>query len=236
MDWRKVIFDLYNKAQNPACTEQEAQTYREHAEYLAAKHGIYEAKNYQEKNIKVNVATEVFIISNPMAKAKYRLLSLISNHMDAQQVLSSNTNSGFTGRVTVFGYPSDLEIVKTMFFSLLAQMHIEMYNVKIPLGTHAKSFRHAWALGFTNGVSDRLYIAKNRAKDEVPGTDLILANKGDAITKFKNETFTNLKPVSITAVISDQLGWQMGVDQGRRADIGQTRINNRSSEAHQIGG
>lgn len=218
MDWKSSINGLLNKAASTSSAE-EADAYRAKAEYLMTKYGIEESMLRQQNHPEEKPQSKIFKMFAPYAQRKSDLLHRICIRLNCYMVMSHDGS-----RATVFGYSNDIERVTMLYFSLLAQMHIECAAVKVPPGVPAKTFRNSWLYGFVIGVTKRLDAASKKAKDETPGTDLVLKNDMRKIQDLVINTFPALTKVREKQMKLSDLAFNDGRAAGQRADIGQSRV------------
>jgi hypothetical protein len=146
---------LLAKAEDEACTPDEAEALTAKAAQLMARYGIDRALLGAARPETDQPADRVVNLHNPWAAVKGHLLAGLAAAMRCQCVLVNRS----TGRVAhVFGYASDLERADILFTSLLVQMAraLAAQDVSGTTGGHAKAWRRSWMLGYCSAVVARV--------------------------------------------------------------------------------
>lgn len=229
IDWRSKIEAMLNKASAVGVTPEEAEAFIEKASYLAAKYGIQDAQARQHNGKTEQPIYEEFRLFPPYMGRKCDLLGAIAHYMGGGFVRNKSLSA--SSLVWVFAYPDDIERIKMLYHSLLAQMHIELASTTIPRGEHGKSFKNSWLIGFVRGVMDSLERAKRRAMNETPGSDLILKKDFDKVLSAIEDKFGQLRELPNTAEITSDSGYTAGHRAGLSADIGQGRLSRQNRPA-----
>lgn len=214
MDWRKVAQDLLNKASHRNTTKAEADAYQEKAMYIMAKFGIDEAMLRQKEHSTEKPKFRLFKKFRPYSNIKLMLLTSVANILGGRVV-----ESGLDWYV--FAYEQDLERIQFLYFSLLAQMHIESAEVKVPQAMSKRAYTDSWLKGFVFGVASRLDTAYRRATGN--GQELVLMRDAQ-IEQAMHDKFNNIKKNSSHIKPSDYGAFGSGAASGLRADIGQDRL------------
>lgn len=217
-NWRSKVEALLNKAQARGTTQQEAEALQEKAAYLMAKYGIEDAiaRDKEHKNEKPKV--EKFQAFPPYSQRKINLLNFIANTLGGRVVVKNDT-------MWVFAYEQDLERIKVLYFSLLAQMHIELSSIRVPASVHAKSYRNSWLVGFNDSVNERIQRAYRKAKNEKPGSALAILDRTKNVEARMHEQFPDLIKRHVRTNLTSMDGYSEGVAAGQRADIGRARFS-----------
>jgi hypothetical protein len=220
IDWNVTVQALMNKAartDNPA----EKDAYMTKALELMTKYGIEDAQ-LRMKNGKVEKADyEVMLIGAPYTQHKVELLGVVANFLGGQIVTKQGHRSG---KVWLFGFKDDIARIKMLYFSLLAQLHLELSVVLIPSGENTRQFREAFHYAF-NVTIDRRFQAIQKAINNEPGNEIAIRDRKDDVDSFIETAFGEVveKPGrQINA--SSSAGVNAGVSAGSKADIGQSRL------------
>jgi hypothetical protein len=229
IDWRSKIEALLNKAQASGVTPEEAEAFTEKAAFLAAKYGIQDAQARQRHGKVEHPKYVEFRMFPPYKERKCDLLGAVAYYMGGG--IARNRSLKVSSLVWVFGYPDDIERIKMLYHSLLAQMHIELASAIKPMGEHGKAYKNSWLIGFVKGVMESLERAKKRAMNETPGSDLILKKDFDKVLEAITDKFGNLKELSSSAEITSGSGYVDGRRAGLAADIGTSRLSSQNKAA-----
>lgn len=220
-DWRTKIGNLLEKAQGKGVTPEEANIYHEKAAFLMQKYGIEEAVARQKSAVKEEPIFEIFRSFPPYANRKSELMTVITTLLGGKIVLSGVSADG---RMWVFAFKDDLERIKFLYHSLLAQMHIEMVSIAVPKEVNARTYKNSWLIGFIEGVGLKLQKAYNKVKDKTPGTALAVISRDKDVLKSMQNKFPNTRTKALSASNISGDGYRSGMDAGQRADVGQDRV------------
>jgi Protein of unknown function (DUF2786) len=134
------------------------------------------------------------------------------------------------GMITLFGFPSDLDIVELLFTSLLTQATSSMVaagsSVDMRGTSRTKSFRRAFILAFAVRVGERLREATKAATDDAKVTMgesflPVLASRKEQVEARQKELFPRVR--STTSSITNADGWHAGRAAADRAVL-QARV------------
>lgn len=223
-DWRTTIAALLAKANNPAATKAEQETYTQHAMYLMAKFGIEEHQLRVTNKQSVKAVMKSFKLTNPYVTHKGKLITGIARAFGTKPVYINKND------VRVIGLPEDIARVELLFASLLMQLFIGLKAAEAdkPYWEHGKTFKHSWVLGFVSTVVQRVQDAAHRATTEAkastPGTDLVLADRKSLVDAKVAKLFPNLTTYRRSTANNSTSGRALGAEAGRRADIGHPRL------------
>lgn len=220
IDWNVTVQALMNKAartDNPA----EKDAYMTKALELMTKYGIEDAQ-LRMKNGKVEKADyEVMLIGAPYTQHKVELLGIVASFLGGQIVTKQGERSG---KVWLFGFKDDIARIKMLYFSLLAQLHLELSVVLIPSGENTRQFREAFHYAF-NVTIERRFKAIQKAINEEPGNKIAIYDRQSDVNAKINLLFANVSEVPGRQIgISSSAGVSAGVSAGSKADIGQRRV------------
>ncbi len=221
IDWRSKVEGLFAKANANGTTPEEAQSLQEKAMYLMNKFGIEDAE-LRLKNGKIEKPiSETFFIGSPYSVRKADLLAVVATFLGAQAVARPGKT---ISKMFIVGFRDDIERIKVLYHSLLAQMHIDMFSLEIPKHENSRAYRNAFIVGFIGTIHQRMDAIQNRIKAE-PGTDIVLFDRKDKIDAAVNEMFEIAGKKEQSISISSSAGLNAGVNAGQRADIGQSRLS-----------
>jgi hypothetical protein len=111
---------LLAKAEDPACTAEEAAAFTDKAAELIAKYGVDRALLAARDPASDSVGDRIVAVAPPYALDKVGLLVAVASALRCRSV--RRTGEGHRGfSVHLFGYGSDLERVELLFTSLLVQ-------------------------------------------------------------------------------------------------------------------
>jgi len=161
-----TVRKLLAKAEDPAATLQEAETYNAKASDLMADYGIDRALlAFADPDSDV-VGDRVVVTDAPYARDKATLLSGIAHEMRCRAVLRTRYPAGMKElSLHLFGYDSDLLRTEVLYTSLLVQASVGMARAPVPFGEQVAAFRRSWLAGFTHAVVQRLATAERRAAE-----------------------------------------------------------------------
>ena len=219
-DWRNKIEGLFAKSMAAGTTPEERDALQDKAIYLMTKYGVEEATlRKKDGSIEKPIIVKMSI-GNPYAMRKAQLLGSIAHFLGGKAV-----GSGYAGSVVInlLGFSEDIERIKILYSSLTAQLHMDLYSLKIPQSENAKAYRNAFMVGFGVTVTNRLEKIYNSVS-AIPGTDIVLRDRKDVIEDLSKEAFPNLKKANAIQ-LSSQQGWDAGVTSGNKADLGQDRLD-----------
>src|SRR5262245_6483837 len=161
------IRKLLAKAEDPAATTDEAETYNAKATELMASYGIDRALLAAADPDSDIVGDRVVVLDAPYARDKASLLSGIAHELRCRSVLRTRYPGGAKElSVHLFGYDSDLLRTDVLFTSLLVQASFGMARMPVPVGESLAAYRRSWLAGFTNAVVRRLAAAETKAADD----------------------------------------------------------------------
>jgi hypothetical protein len=225
---------LLAKAEDEACTVQEAQALTAKAAELMAKYGIDRALLDATKRPEDNKpANRMMDIDNPWGRVKAHLICGLANAMGCQGILLS---TGKGTKVHIFGFQSDLERLDVLYTSLLLQMSSGLMHTDPPAWSRSpRAWRRSWLLGWTTAVISRVRAAENAAKrtaeaDTTTGssTALVLADRSLQVKHAVNGTYDKLRTARITY---SGTGYRDGYAKGQRANLGGTGVGRRTAGA-----
>jgi Protein of unknown function (DUF2786) len=229
------IRKLLAKAEDPAATAGEAETYNAKAAELMAVYGIDRALLAAADPDSDIVGDRVVVLDAPYARDKATLLSGLAHELRCRSVLRTRYPDGVKElSVHLFGYDSDLLRTDVLYTSLLVQASLGMARVETPLGESVAAFRRSWLAGFTHAVVSRLAAAEAKAaadaerETEASRTSLalVLADRSVAVDDALSRQYPRLRTGRRRSLSGS--GMAEGWAAGQRADIGDGRLDRRS--------
>ena len=231
---------LLAQAEDDGVTPAEAEAFTERAATLMARYGIEKAMLGALHPETDKQSDRKVPILNPWASVRSHLLGRLAKAMRCEAVLLKGRNNSQT--VHLFGFESDLERVDVLYTSLLIQMTHALLHEQVPLHasyrpSDTRAYRRSFLLGYVAEVSERVAAAEERAASQSkneddtrggPGTALVLADRSLAVRAAKDAAYPKLRNAKITYSGG---GYERGQAEGRRADIGTTRVGGNGQRA-----
>ena len=226
------IRKLLAKAEDPAATPEEADTYTAKAADLVASYGIDRALLAEEVPESDVVGDRVVVLDAPYALDKASLLSAVAHALRCQAVRRIRY-VGPDGRkqvsIHLFGYESDLFRVELLFTSLLLQATSRLARTTAPPYESLAAYRRSWLAGFTGAVAHRLQAAEEEAGRVAEGARaedrpqersvaLVLVDRSRAVAEAVDSEYPRLRTASTRSLSGS--GGASGWAAGQRADLG----------------
>jgi hypothetical protein len=230
------------KAEDPAATPEEAETYTAKAAELMATYGIDRALLAETDPGSDVVGDRVVVLDAPYALDKAALLSSVAFELRCRAVRRIRyVGPHATKEVSIhlFGYDSDLVRVEILFTSLLLQAQTSLARTSPPPWESVAAYRRSWLAGFTAAVSRRLRDAEVRARDEAEeartsraaattggrSVALVLVDRERTVAAAVDAEYPRLGTARNRQLSGSggRSGWQAG----QRADLGGTRVSRR---------
>ncbi len=226
------------KAEDPAATPEEAETYTAKAAELMATYGIDRALLAESMPDSDVVGDRVVVLDAPYALDKASLLSSIAFELRCRAVRRIRyVGPRATKEVSIhlFGYDSDLVRTEILFTSLLLQAQTSLARTEPPPWESAAAYRRSWLAGFTAAVSRRLREAEVRARDAAEesrthgasrpsgrSVELVLVDRDRVVAAAVDAEYPRLGTARSRQLSGSggRSGWQAG----QRADLGGTRM------------
>lgn len=222
---------LLAKAEDPATTPEEAETYNAKASELIAAYGIDRALlALADPSLDV-VGDRVVVLDRPWAADKADLLGAVALALGCRAVRRSRReDAGKVLSLHLFGHRSDLERAEILFTSLLVQAMHALSRTAVPPAEHPAAFRRSWLAGFSAAVGRRLSEAERtaaaRADDRfaASGTTsaLVLADRSTAVSQAMADHYPHLRSGAARRLSGS--GRAEGWGAGQRADLGGERL------------
>lgn len=237
----ELVRKLLAKAENPACTPEEAAAFNDKAAALIAKYGIDAALLAAANPETDPVGDRVIVVLAPFALDKAGLLATVAVALRCRSVRRKVwQGDGYVYQMHLFGFASDLERAELLFTSLLVQASFGIASAEVPYGDSPAAFRRSWLVGFSYAVGKRLTAAEQRATSDAtattatsptsgPSVALVLADRGSKVDQRVEEAYPKLRPTAPRQLRGS--GRQSGYAAGQRADLGGTRVGQRTGRA-----
>jgi hypothetical protein len=226
---------LLAKAEDPAVTEAEADSYNNKAAELIARYGIDRAMLAAADADTDEITTVKISLDNPYSRDRAGLLTNIAHPLRCRALLHRYGQT--VNAVTVFGFRSDLERVELLFTSLLLQATTQLTRVRpehAPRGESLAAYRRTWLHGFSGAVFARLQQSEENARREhtasSPGgesAELVLRDRNTLVKDAYDEQFGNLQSAPRRRLSGS--GYLDGHYAGERANLNTTGIRGAST-------
>jgi hypothetical protein len=222
------------KAEDPATTLEEAETYTAKAAELIAAYGIDRALLAERVPESDVVGDRVVQLEAPYALDKANLLSGVATALRCRVVQRTRYVAGEKElSMHLFGYESDLVRAEVLYTSLLLQATTQVRRERAPRGENLAAYRRSWLAGFTVAVMRRLEESENRAGEEAeaganaPGRSvaLVLADRSVAVVDAMVREYPQLDRGRARTLSGS--GGRSGYLAGERADLGGTPVAQR---------
>ncbi|WP_220093288.1 DUF2786 domain-containing protein [Actinacidiphila glaucinigra] len=216
------------KAEDPAATPEEAQTYFAKAAALMAKYGIERAMLADSDPSQDRPGDRIIKITGNYANDRRLLLGYIATALNCKGI-------DLGGEVHMFGYESDLDRVELLFTSLLLQMFNGMRQGRPRPGEKTITYRKSWIAGFILTIDKRLREIEARTRQEAGPTatgrsaELVLADRKAVTAARFRQAYPNAR--SSGSSRRSGSGRAAGEAAARSADLGQTRVGGRRAIA-----
>jgi hypothetical protein len=203
----------------------EAETFTAGAQALMARYRIAAAMVEARGERRRDGPSAVRVgIDAPYESAKVSLLTAVAVANRCRTVWTRSL-----GFCTAVGFAGDLDVVQTLFTSLLVQatraMTREGPRVDGRGRSRTRAFRHAFLLAFAQRIGERLAEESSRQEHEAaaePGGQQllpVLAARGAEVDRTLAELFPHLR-YSRSSGVSDAEGWASGRAAADLADVG----------------
>lgn len=208
--------------------EVEAEAFFAKAQELMQAHAITEAmlareRGSSEKPILLSVRAEA-----PYSREKLTLLSAVARQNRCRVV-----ELGYEGepgrRGDLFGFPSDVEYVQTLWTSLMVHAVSEMMKLRASSSARrgaTETLRRSFWLGYARRIIERLREANRTAEHESghSGSSMALAlrDREEEVGAAVAEHYPRLR--TLTRNVSSLAGYRAGHAAGGRADLGGAKL------------
>jgi hypothetical protein len=227
---------LLAKAEDPATTAAEAETYTAKAAELVAQYGIDQALLAGRDPTSDAVADRTVVLDAPYARDKASLLATVAVALRCQAVLRERRAAdGKQISIHLFGFGADLERAELLFTSLLLQAGTQLARTVAPPWEGVAAFRRSWLAGFTAAVGDRLRQVESSAERDAarvaapgaPSVALVLVDRAGRVEEALNAAYPRLGTARQRSLSGS--GGAAGWAAGKRADLGGSRFGAQAS-------
>lgn len=221
------------KAEDPATTPEEAETYTAKAAELIAAYGIDRALLAESAPGSDIVGDRVVVLDAPYALDKADLLSGVAISLRCRAVQRTRYDEAGAKQLSMhlFGYGSDLARAEVLYTSLLLQASSMLRRSFAPPGENLAAYRRSWLAGFTAAVVRRLREAEGRAEKAARASAsapvgrsvaLVLADRSVAVRNAVEKEYPYLRKAQSRSLSGS--GRRSGYLAGERVDLGGTRV------------
>ncbi len=223
------------KAEDPATTPEEAETYTAKAAELIATYGIDRALLAESAPGSDVVGDRVVVLDAPYALDKANLLSGVATALRCRAVQRTRYDAdGKQLSMHLFGYESDLGRAEVLYTSLLLQATSMVRRSYAPPGENVAAYRRSWLAGFTSAVIRRLQESEERAARSAQSAQadgaaaggrsvsLVLADRSVAVRSAVEREYPHLRKAQARSLSGS--GGRSGFLAGQRADLGGSRV------------
>ncbi|GGM82388.1 hypothetical protein GCM10007977_099870 [Dactylosporangium sucinum] len=219
---------LLAKAEDPACTREEAEALTAKAAELIAKYGIDQAvlAAAEAAGRPQVVGNRLVELEPPYLREKAHLLHVVAGSLRCRSVrLERRGADGLRVSMHLFGLESDVDGVELLFASLLVQAARALLAEGVPDGEQPAAWRRSWLVGFAAAVAQRFAEADRRSREagpDLPGVALVLADRRRAVDLAVEEAYPRLTRGRARRLTGG--GYAAGQEAGQRADLGGARV------------
>lgn len=174
--------------------------------------------------------------------AKARLLHKIAGMHNVRMVLYPGYRRTETSSRTFFaaliGFPSDVRFVKMLYLSIVLQAERGVAQAWTGAGRPSYAWRHSYVSGYVSGVASKMQAAhrtanatRASAERSVPGTELVLRSKAEAVQALCDQAFPSLRSARVGMRNVYGGAFDSGRRDGARADVSGGRGQMRGATA-----
>jgi hypothetical protein len=227
-DILSVVRNLLAKAEDKACTPQEAEAFFAKAQAMMTKHaieshllGVADAAQ-AEKIISVIMFRDDK--STMLVKAKRELINFLADVNNCRTVMHGRAY------MTLMGHTSDVELVQMLFNSLMLQLQTMLLAAENAGDVRGVSGRVSYAHGYVRRLYTRMLAAKRASQDDAQastavGNALVLRDRTALVVDHMNTVFPKLGHARAnTSADPRSAAYGVGHRDGGRADLGGSRL------------
>lgn len=241
-DYATKIAALLAKAEDPAATPQEAESYTAKAEALMVRWGISDAqldeKRRKAKKAGEKVVEESFVIEGSWARGLVHIAFAVSQGLGTVRMLKSAVaGSTMSQRVYFIGFASDVARARALYDSLALQalsardVWWKSWDGRHRLSANERFLaKRQFLASFGQAVESRLTATRQQAQGEVTeSTALVLVDRGEKVDAWLAEKYPKLGRAKASR--GSLHGSAAGREAGQRANLGGTQVGGSSSKA-----
>lgn len=234
-DYASKIASLLAKAEDPAATPAEAESYTAKAEGLMVRWGISDAqvdeKRRKGKKAGEKVIEHTFVIKGSWARGLMYLAFAVSRGLGTVRALKSAVRgSTMDQRIYFIGFESDVARAITLYESLALQALAARdvwwngWDRRRQLSANERFLaKRQFLASFAQTVEERLTATRAGVEAEVePGTALVLVDRGEKVDAWLAEKYPKLG--NGKASRGSFHGSREGREAGQRANLGGTQV------------
>ena len=220
----RKIRALLTQAEDPAATPAEAEAFSAKAQEMMVRYSIDQALVDAEKpGTRETPVLRVFPMEEGYTKPKMYLLAGIAGAFSTNVV---RHESGGTATLHIIGFQSDLNLIDTLYTSLLLQGMRALNRER----RSDRSFRTSFWYGFAQRASQRAEDTHKRVTEEVTnheaGTALVLVERKSEVAEFAADHYRGRRLGKVAGPqVRDHSGYARGTEAANRADLGGARIS-----------
>lgn len=219
----------------------EAETYTAKAVELMARHGLDEALVNAKRAVRETPTSKRVEMDGSYTREKATLLGWILHAMRGKAVHHQARGGRRTLAVTLVGFASDIERAEMLYTSVLLQATSQMaritadevdpYSWDGPSKQTIAAYKRSWLVGFANEVHQRVKAAEEAAvqasetaHEAAAGTStaMVLVDRKAQVEQAYEDMFPTLGKGKARTLTGG--GYSRGVEAGRKADLGGTRV------------
>ena len=229
---------LLAKAEDPACTPEEAKTFSAAAQRLIAKYAIEEAllRNEATTGRGEPGITVVTMMAGDMAEGSCKLLWMLASLNRCRAIRFSGRHLDNKLDMEIIGFEHDRELVHLLYTSLGIQSVYEMARDNIMSGRGKKAKITSFMHGYVEVLKSRFESAMRLAEMDAQmatgksSESMALALRSDkqVVDEWVRQRYPNLG-VHRSRTAFNQAAYGAGRAAGSRADLGGTRVGGGSS-------
>lgn len=204
---------------------EEARALAEKAQELMTIYSIEESMLQTPEERNDHITSDMLVIDAPYAQAKVTLCNVIAKANSCSAIQLGDAKRRY---MDVHGADSDIQNVRTLFYSLLVQAVNEQLKAVPPRGTSTRAFRNAFIYGYAAAIKERLSAGVRAASiqhdQETQGTSsaLVLADKNKLARRSLQDKYPNMRTKRST--YQSASGAAAGNAAGHRADLGGNKV------------
>lgn len=232
-DYAAKIAALLTKAEDPAATPAEAESYTIKAEALMIKWGISDAEldsRRRGRNKREDIVEVKLPFTGLHAQARARLVWNVANGLGLRSLKSARSNGDQVSYL--IGHQSDVDRAITLFNSLVVQQDAALEawwkgedSPRRYLSQYdGRKARRQFQVSFGDAVDARLRRTRRAAEQETKGTgtDLVLVDRKAAVDSWLGEKYPKLG--TARGISGSAFGRVAGREAGQRANLGTTAV------------
>lgn len=239
----RMIAALLAKANDPAATDAERESYNDKATALMIRYGVDAAllaardSHAPKESITQHHVEYTGTYAPELVLLGHRVGDALG--LRTYQVVSSGRRTS-TRKLYLVGFQSDVDFARLILGSLQIQLtvaadrHMRSYNLTHSAASAGDKYkrRRAFIVGFAQRVAERLVVTRRATVQEAeaqsgPGTDLVLVDRQRQVDEWLQDAVGPLRTTKGRRRYGVG-GAEAGRAAGDRADVGQGGVSNTS--------